>query len=189
MLRALQILNDKEEKEQRIARVKEGITFILSHFKGRQPLFPRKMSTALSQGRQFTVYNEEQILNECIKANFVDCRINAYPVPSEDEQAQIIQAPIIIFIDIDIINCLNHEQALEQLSKTLKQTLSKIKKKLNGCIPTVLWTGNGYHIYIILNARPLELITDLTELSKEPSKLFLKFAETILTNKKSRHQT
>ena len=45
------------------------------------------MSTSLSQGRQFTVYNEEQILNECIKANFIDCRLNAYPVLSDDDMS------------------------------------------------------------------------------------------------------
>jgi hypothetical protein len=143
------------------------------------------MSTVLSQGRQFTVHNEEQILNECIKANFIDCRINAYPILSVDDAVAGIQAPNIIFIDVDITNDFGYEEVLDQLSKILKQTLSNIKKKLNGCIPTVVWTGNGYHIYIVLDARPLELITDLTELSKDPSKEFLKFGEIILTNRKA----
>ena len=44
------------------------------------------MSTALSQGRQFIVYNEEQILSECMKANFIDCRINAYPVLEDHDR-------------------------------------------------------------------------------------------------------
>ena len=52
------------------------------------------------------------------------------------------------------------------------------------CNPTVLWTGNGYHIYIVLDTRPLELITDLVELSDNPSEEFLKFAEFIFTNKR-----
>ena len=51
-------------------KVKEGINFLLSHFEGRQRLFPRKMSTFASNGKQFTVYNKEQILNACIKSNF-----------------------------------------------------------------------------------------------------------------------
>ena len=93
-----------EAKELRISKVKEGIRFILTHFEGRQQLFPRKMSTSLSQGRQFTVYNEEQILNECIKANFIDCRLNAYPVLSDCDMAAAIHAPNIIFIDIDLPN-------------------------------------------------------------------------------------
>jgi hypothetical protein len=44
--------------------------------------------------------------------------------------------------------------------------------------------GNGYHIYIVLNARPLELITELRELSDKPSEEFLRFAEFTFTNKK-----
>jgi hypothetical protein len=46
------------------------------------------MSTALSQGRQFIVYNEDQILNECEKAGFVDCRLNAYPIVTFSEESQ-----------------------------------------------------------------------------------------------------
>jgi hypothetical protein len=64
--------------------------------------------------------------------------------------------------------------------------LAIINKKLNGFFNhTVLWTGNGYHIYIVLDTRPLELITDLTKLSTEPSNEFLKFAEIIFTNNRN----
>ena len=52
--------------DNRRDKVKEGIRLLLSHFEGRQRLFPRKMSTALTKGKQFTVYNKDQILNECI---------------------------------------------------------------------------------------------------------------------------
>jgi hypothetical protein len=128
----LQVLS-KEEKDQRIAKVSEGIRFILSHFEGRQRLFPRKMSTALSQGRHFTVHNEKQILDECIKANFVDCRLNAYPVLLDDDMVAGIQAPNIIFIDIDLTQGLqrnNSEHSLSELNNTLKRTLDTIKKRL-----------------------------------------------------------
>jgi hypothetical protein len=64
------------------------------------------MSTALSQIKQFTVYNEEQILDECIKTNFIDCRLNAYPVLLDDDIVAGIQAPNIIFIDIDLTQSL-----------------------------------------------------------------------------------
>jgi hypothetical protein len=176
----LQILSEKEKEDQRIAKVREGIRFILSHFESRQPLFPRKMSTALSQGKQFIVCNEEQILHECIKGDFIDCRINAYPILSDDDIASGVQAPNIIFADID----LPQEEAIIKLNKILKKTLSIIQRKLNGCKPTVLWTGNGYHIYIVLNTRPLQLITELVELSDTPSEEFLRFAEFTFTNKK-----
>ena len=40
----------------------------------------KKNVYCISQGRQFIVYSEGQILNECIKANLIDCRLNAYSV-------------------------------------------------------------------------------------------------------------
>ncbi len=171
--------------EERAAKVKQGIRFIQSHCEGKQQLFPRKMSTALSQGRHFIVYNAEQIISECIKANFIDCRLNAYPILSNDDIAAAIQVPNIIFVDIDISKGFeSQEEAITNLNKILKKTLTIIQKKLDGCKPTVLWTGNGYHIYIFLNKRPFELITELAELSNKSSEEFLRFVEFIFTNKK-----
>lgn len=178
--------DDNESNEKRIAKVKEGIRFLLTHFEGRQPLFPRKMSTALSQGRQFTVYSEEQILNECIKANFIDCRLNAYPVSDDNNISIGIQAPNIILIDLDLSKNENEDDALLRLNKITSNILNTIGNKLQGgCKPTVLWTGNGYHIYIVLDTRRLELITELAELSKQPSEEFLKFVEIKFSNYKS----
>ena len=73
-------MNVFSKDDNRRDKVKEGIKFLLSHFEGRQRLFPRKISTALTKGKQFTVYDKGQILNECIKANFLDCRLNGYPI-------------------------------------------------------------------------------------------------------------
>ena len=162
-------LDNQEEK------VKEGIDFLLSHFTGRQRLFPRKMATLASQGKQFTIYNKEQILDACIKSNFRDCRLNAYPVLEEG----LLQTPNVIFIDLDL------QTNLKELKRNLEKTLRIIKQKLNGFIPTVLFTGNGYHIYIVLDVRPLELIEELRELSNEPSKQFLRFAEYTFTKYKN----
>ncbi|HSF49231.1 MAG TPA: DNA primase noncatalytic subunit PriX [Nitrososphaeraceae archaeon] len=166
------------EKQDREKKVNDGIDFLLSHFEGRQRLFPRKMSTFASKGKQFTVYNKEQILNACIISNFLDCRINAYPVLEE----RLFQAPNIIFIDLDL------SSDLKKLDKNLEKTLKIIKQKLDGFNPTVLWTGNGYHIYIVLDVRPLELIEELRELSNESSKQFLRFAESTFTNNKKDSQ-
>src|SRR5688500_1346581 len=111
-------------------KVKEGIDFLLSHFEGRQRLFPRKISTFASQGKQFIVYNKEQILNACIKSNFLDCRINAYPV-LEDE---LLQAPNFIFIDLDLPSKnQDYVDNLKALSRNLAKTLEIIKEKLKGC--------------------------------------------------------
>jgi hypothetical protein len=170
-------------KEKRIFKVKEGIQLIFSHFEGRQPLFPRKMSTAFSNNLQFTIYTLDQILNECIKANFLDCRINAYPVLADSTIP--IQTPNIIFIDLDLHKDLPYGEALKLLYRSKDKSIKTIKDKLDGCNPTVLWTGNGYHIHIVLETRPLELITELKELSNEPSKEFLKFGECFFSNNKS----
>jgi hypothetical protein len=147
------------------------------------------MSTALTKGHQFIVYNEDQILNECIKANFIDCRLNAYPdlecdgyTDYQNPSSNIFstQAPNLIFIDRDFPPKTSEIELLKQQNKILKI----IKNYLDGCVPTTLWTGNGFHFYIVLDTRPLELITDLTALSREPSKDFLRFAENRFSNNK-----
>jgi hypothetical protein len=165
-------IDNQEEK------VKQGINFLLSHFEGRQRLFPRKMSTLASKGKQFIVYNKEQILDACIKSYFLDCRLNAYPVL----EVELLQAPNMIFIDLDC------KADLKDLNKNLEKTLKIIKQKLNGFEPTILWSGNGYHIYIVLDVRPLELIEELRELSAQPSEQFLRFSESVFTKKKKDSQ-
>ena len=167
-----------QNNQNREEKVKEGIDFLLSHFEGRQRLFPRKMSTFSSNGKQFTVYNKEQILDACIKSNFKDCRLNGYPGLEDG----VLQAPNIIFIDLDL------KYNLKELERDLEKTLKIIKQKLNGFEPTVLWTGNGYHLYIVLDIRPLELIEKLKELSDKPSELFLRFSEYLFTNNKKDSQ-
>ena len=178
---------DYKKKDDRINKVKEGINFILSHLEKRQQLFPRKISTAFSNNKQFTVYNREQILNECIKADFIDCRINAYPVLDNNNYHSYsnIQAPNIIFIDLDLDKHLTYHEAKTKLEKVKNKSMKMIKEKLGGCQPTILWTGNGYHIYIVIDSRPLELIKELSELSNKPSEEFLRYTEkTFSLNKK-----
>ncbi|MDF0680309.1 MAG: hypothetical protein P0116_05030, partial [Candidatus Nitrosocosmicus sp.] len=177
---------DYKKKEDRINKVKEGIDFILSHFEERQQLFPRKISTSISNTRQFTVYNKEQILNECIEADFIDCRINAYPVLDNNNYPSYsnIQAPNLIFIDIDLDKNLSYQEAKTKLEKLKNKSIKSIKERSNGSQPTILWTGNGYHIYIVIDTKPLELIKELSELSQNPSEEFLRYAELTFSNEK-----
>ena len=46
-------------------------------------------------------------------------------------------------VDLDLKDFKNEKKLLEE---TLYNTLDKIRESIKG-IPTVLWTGNGYHIY------------------------------------------
>jgi hypothetical protein len=51
-------------------------------------------------------------------------------------------APDFLFMDLDLGTLRN----IGKLSKALTSTLSKIKEKLGG-VPSVVWSGNGYHVY------------------------------------------
>jgi hypothetical protein len=66
----------------------------------------------------------------------------------------------------------------------LTATLKTIKEKLLGANPTVLWTGNGYHIYQPIEAFVLEEEGAFSNFDQS-SKVFLKFAEQYLSNNKS----
>lgn len=164
---------------------KEDIDFILSHFESN--LFPRKMMTLKSNG-QFTVNSSEEILDRCKQSEFIDCRINAYAEYTE-YKGIIRQPPNFIFIDLDLVN---FEMDRKKLDFRLKRTLKKIEEYKG--VPTVLWTGNGIHIYLPIRA----IVLDQEEIfskdkfpslfsmmgkysSMAVSEVFLKFAEIFFT--------
>jgi hypothetical protein len=88
-----------------------------------------------------------------------------------------MQSPNIIFIDLDLDKNLSYQEAKTKLEKLKIKSMKIIIERLEDCQPTILWTGNGYHIYIVIDSRPLELIKELSELSKKPSEEFLRYAE------------
>ena len=69
------------------------------------------------------------------------------------------------------------------LRKSLDDTLRTIRLKING-YPTVLWTGNGYHVYQPIDAVILEELSQFEQF-ENPSSKFLRFVERYLTNEKS----
>jgi non-catalytic primase subunit PriX-like protein len=149
------------------------LDFILNHFP--EPIFPRTISTLKSQGKQFEVFNEEEIIRACRDSNFVDCRINAYPSYTDYKGIQRYP-PNFIFADLD----LHSFKSKGSLERALFTTLRITRSKLHGN-PTVLWTGNGYHIYQPINAVILEEFTQFEEFEHASSK-FLRFAENLLTS-------
>ncbi len=118
----------------------KDIDFVLSHFQDQLDLFPRKMMTFKSNG-QFSITSKEDIFERCRQSNFIDCRVNAYPEYTE-YKGIVRQPPNFIFIDLDLKQ---FDDDIRRLNLALKKTLSNMKK-VHG-YPTVLWTGNGYHIY------------------------------------------
>lgn len=87
-------------------------------------------------------------------------------------------------IDLDL--CFGAEIIL---AKALKTTLHRIFKTLR-IRPTVLWTGNGYHVYLPIKAFVLEEEEVFAKFQdgkfNEPnlSNKFIRFAEAFFTNKK-----
>ena len=128
-----------------------------------------------------------------MQANYIDCRISAYPPnpldnPNGTERflGLRIATPknVIVIIDLDKSSrLLKSEQALES---ALIHTLLKIDSAL-GVEPTVLWSGNGYHVYLVMDCQPnLENVKQFCDLGLQKGSLqFLRFAEHFLSEGKS----
>jgi Primase X len=158
-----------------------GLNFILTHLK--EPLFPRTISTYTSEGRQFEVFSKEEMIKAFEQSDFLDCRVNAYPSYTEYKGINR-QAPNFLFIDLDR-STFDTERA-HRLALT--NTLRNIKEKLSEAYPTVVWSGNGYHIYQPIEAFVLEeeeIFSSSNNEFDQPSKAFLRFAEQYLSNNKS----
>jgi hypothetical protein len=157
-----------------------NLDFILSHFE--EPLFPRTISTKTSEGKQILVNSKEEALARFKQAGYMDCRINAFPSYIE-HRGKIIQKSNFIFIDIDQ----QRFSTEEELDITVKRCLEKIDKRFNhgsAVYPTVLYTGNGYHIYLPIKGEVLEDYSDFSKYGQISQK-FLRFAAYHLSDGKS----
>jgi hypothetical protein len=168
-------------------KIEDGIDFITSHFDC-QSLFPRKMMTKICN-YQFSVYSKEVIAQKCMESDFMDCRINAYPEFTIWNKYKIpLYPPNFIFIDLDLSTFSKCKNPNKMLDNALKKTLKKMSltfsqehshhsphspqnniyqsydNKKTDINPTVLWSGNGYHIYLPMNSLILD---SLEPFSKE----------------------
>ena len=153
-----------------------GLDFIFSHLE-KPTIFPRTIMTK-KLGYQQIVYSKERALEHFIDSNFIDCRINAFPFLKEGA----IWLPELLFIDLDLSSFNNKKSLQLALNKTLKT----IKEKLDTNVhPTVLWSGNGYHIILpVYCPMVLEQIQEFQEFDN-PSERFLRFAKDFLSNDKA----
>ena len=130
-------------------------------------------------GYQRIVYSKERALEYFIESNFIDCRLNAFP--SLKEEAAWL--PNLLFIDLDLADFKSKKSLLVVLNKILQN----IKEKLGdeNAHPTVLWSGNGYHIILpVFCPKELERIQEFHEFDN-PSEKFLRFAKDLLSNDKA----
>ena len=126
---------------------------MLSHFNSPIAKFPRKMMTFSSNGL-ISINSKEEILQRCRKADYKECLINGYPEILENNGI-LIQSPNLILIDLDLSLCTTCVYPIRKLEYLLKKTLRRIKEDIDGQ-PTVLWTGNGYHIYLPVHVQILD---------------------------------
>ena len=143
--------------------------------------WPRTIHTRLTQRPwQVLVYSKEEALARFYQAKGLDCRINAYPGHIEWKGLNR-QAPNFIFIDLD----LGRFKSRLALDRALAKTLRNINEKFNTAVtPTVLWSGNGYHIYLPVEAFVLEEESEFERFGS-PSRKFIQFAEPFLSNNKA----
>ena len=156
-------------------QVVEDLDFILCHFQGQT--WPRTISTTATYGAQVLVFSIEEAAQKFAAANMLDCRINAYPAYTQYKGINR-QAPNFIFIDLDRCNFTTERALRLALDRTLKNI------RYLGAEPTVLWSGNGYHVYLPINAFVLELEEVFAKFDQASNK-FLRFAARHLSNYKS----
>ena len=160
--------------------ISENVDFILSHFQS--PIFPRRIMTK-RLGYQKEVFSKQELLNYFKSSDYEDCRINAYPSFTNYQGINRV-APSFVMIDIDLRDFDNSRDKLDGL---LNKILTKISSTIHG-YPTVLWTGNGYHIYQPMDGFVLEEEDRFARLrepqGKDLTSKFMQFAEEFLANKK-----
>lgn len=174
--------NQSKDNNTSIKQVENGLDFILSHFNQNQ-LFSRKIMTKkliYQEIGQKEVFSKEEAMKFFKESDFIDCRINAFPVLTEYQQG-IHKSPDFIFIDLDLDK--NKIKTERSLKLALSKTLKSINEICDG-YPTVLWSGNGYHIYQPIDAFDLQDI-NIFNIFENPSEKFLRFAKKFLSNDKA----
>ena len=178
--------------------IRENINFILSHFENQHELFPRTIMTLKTRGQRKIEYesdiqkSKEKIFEYFKKSDFIDCKINAFPFNTEhtivDFQVKNRTAASFIMIDLDLKDIENKNK--EKLDKHLDETLKNLCIKFNEeSYPTVLWTGNGYHIYQPIKGIVFEKYKIFYDFlpyvdNKNLTTEFLRFSKKVFTNGK-----
>jgi hypothetical protein len=155
-----------------------GVDFLLSHLS--KPEFPRTIATKLTEGKQVVVYEKIQALAYYKQANYMDCRLSAYPY-NVSNLSQVID---FVMLDLDLNN---FKYSRQKLDRALHKILSELKHT-HELMPTVIWSGNGYHVLVPIEPlpHPLEMMSEFAKFT-EPSKNILRFLEKHISHKRSDH--
>ena len=153
----------------------------MSHLKNPNR-WPRTISTKSTEGKQITVYSRQEALSYFKDSNYLDCRISAYNTKVPQQTIDLLM------IDMDLSNFKHNN--IKALDLVKAKTLAKIQdtfdlsKKFEPA--AIIWSGNGYHLYIPAESQNA-ILEQMSEFNKykEPSKLFLRYAEWYLSNGKA----
>jgi hypothetical protein len=172
----------------------EGLDFFMDQFDHVNGLkLPRTIMTAAtiqSEIGQVSVDSRDRIMLYYRAALFEDCRINAYPDFERMKQEGLLPQnykpkPNHLMIDIDRVSFSTDEE----LEIAFKETLANIERYISGLtIPIiVVWSGNGYHIHVLLEFE--KAFEDMADYAcfKNPSVKFMRWAARKLSNGKSDH--
>jgi hypothetical protein len=162
-----------------------GLEFILSHLS--KPIFPRKISTYESSNKTFQIDNMDEIIIAFIDSKFIDCRVNAFPLLREGKS----WIPDLIFIDLDLSD-FKSKKELELLIALILRNISKYFGE--DAKPTILWSGNGYHIIqpvncpvsdYLINQKFKEFVDSRIIINGNAAEEFLRFAKILLSYNKA----
>jgi hypothetical protein len=153
----------------------ERVNFLLSHLP--KPDFPRTIATKLTEDKQRIVTSIEQAIEYYGNSNYLDCRLSAYPY-TVNNRAQIIT---FVMLDFDSNNFKYSKTKLDQALNKNLIFLNNLHVK-----PSVIFTGNGYHVLIPIEPmmHTLENIQEFANFT-EPSKKILRYLEKYLSKSKS----
>ena len=154
----------QESKSKRRERVREGIKCILSHFK--EPIFPRTIRSINTtfHGTQFkVVYDEKQMFRTYEQSKFIDCRVSIYPslyATKEYSNYKDVNMQLADLITFDL-----HKSVFMRESAQIKALYAILQalKKILAARPTILSSGNAFHICQPIEPDPTERIEEFRD--------------------------
>jgi hypothetical protein len=183
--------------------VEQGLKFICRHirtpvFSGDElpiyfDLWPKKISSKSTENGQFEVTSFTRAVDYFNRTECMDSKICAYPLFVDSFDKNILHSwtrggrgivPNFLFIDLDMGRYFND---LDMLNSALMNSLNNIDIKFHGKFkPTILWSGNGYHIYLPVQLSGpswcLGYVDEFVKLTQYPDRKLIQWAEQYLSN-------
>ena len=159
-------------------RIEEGLDFIEGYFE--LPIYPRRISTYKTGGKQIQVNNRDEALARFKQSNLLDCRISAYPYPVPEYKGVNRQTSDFLLSDLDKKNF----KTKKSFEESMQNTLQNFKDKLHGANPSILWSGGGYHFLQPLYADVILEMESVFAEFVEPSRKLMQYAEKLVTDNK-----